>query len=133
MNTHEYKTRIYYADTDAAGIVYYANYLRFAEAARGELFCGLGFGREKFDNDFEKCKGFAVVECNTKYKAPAKLGEIITVKTDIVKVGGASMKVQQNVYRDEILLVKIELTMVCVDKDLKSTRIPVEIKEVFTA
>ncbi len=129
---HEYSARVYYSDTDAAGIVYYANYLRFAEAARGELFRDAGFSRNEFTY-FEKCKGFAVVECNAKYKAPAVLDDLLTVKTEIVKVGGASMTLQQNIWREDTLLVEITLTMVSVGENLKSTRIPENVRKAFTA
>lgn len=132
LKIHEYKARVYYSDTDAAGIVYYANYLRFAEAARGELFRDAGFERKDFTY-FEKCKGFAVAECNAKYKAPAQLDELLTVKTEILKLGGASMKLKQDIYRDDELLVEITLTMVCVGADLKSTRIPEDIRKAFAA
>ena len=131
MNTHEYKRRVYYADTDSAGIVYYANYLRFAEESRGEVFRDAGFDRAKFEK-FEKARGFAVLEANAKYKAPAKLDDLLTVKSTVTKMGGASMVMQQDIYRDEQLLVEISITMVCFDDDLKSTRIPQEIREVFT-
>jgi len=132
MKYHEYKARVYYADTDAAGIVYYANYLRFAEAARGELFRDAGFGREEFDK-FETARGFAVLECNAKYKAPARLDDLLTVKTSVLNMGGASMKVKQDIYRDEELLVEVTITMVCFNDNLKSTRIPNEIREAFAA
>jgi len=131
MKEFEYKTRVYYAETDAAGIVYYANYFRFAEAARCEVFRDLGYGGAGLEG-FEHARGFAVVEANAKYKAPARLDDELLIKTSVVELGGASMKMKQDIYRGEQLLVDISITLVCFNDDLKSTRIPQEIRDAFS-
>jgi len=129
-NPHEMNVRVYYADTDAAGIVYYANYLKFAESARTEFLRDLGYDRDKFAT-MSPIKGFAVLEVTVKYKAPAKLEDLLTVKTKVTEIGGASLKMHQAIYRDDQLLVDMNVILVCVDKNLRPSKIPQELREVL--
>lgn len=128
--TYEMNVRVYYADTDAAGIVYYANYLKFAESARTECLRSLGFDRDRFDA-MGSVKGFAVVEVNAKYKSPAKLEDLLTVKTEVTEIGGASMKMHQAIYHEEKLLVDMNVALVCLGKDFRPVKIPQELREVL--
>ena len=129
MSAHELKIRVYYADTDAEGIVYYANYLRFAEYGRTEMMRDFGFEHAKMFN--ETGTGLVVANANISYKSPAKLDDFLTIKSKITHIGGASMKMQQSVYREADLLTEIEVTLVCVDKELRAVRLPQEIRTIF--
>lgn len=126
MNIHHHPLRVYYEDTDAAGIVYHASYIRFAERGRTEMLRAAGFEHAQILK--ETGIAFAVVAMNIQYKAPAKLDELVTVRTGITKMGGASMEMQQDIYRDDKLLCAITVTLVCIDKDLKATKLPAEIR-----
>src|SRR5690242_2024111 len=110
---HQLKLRVYYEDTDAGGIVYHASYLRFAERGRTEMLRDAGFEHAQIFKDTGI--GFAVVAMNINYNAPAKLDDLLTVKSKIIKVGGASMEVQQDIYSEDRLLTEMEVTLVCID------------------
>lgn len=103
--------RVYYEDTDAGGIVYYGNYLRFAERGRTELLRSLGAGilalldREQL--------AFVVRACQIEYLAPARLDDALEVHTRITHIGGASMKMDQTVLRDDQIITEIKVTVVC--------------------
>lgn len=135
--THIYPLKVYYCDTDAAGIVYYANYLRFIEKARGEMISLLGWERDPsanaeetiYSSDQDKIIGFAVKHCDITYEKACRLSDILEVHTKIVKVGGASLSLQQNVMKDNELMVAINITLVAISPDVKAIRIPKELKD----
>jgi acyl-CoA thioester hydrolase len=126
MSIHQHPLRVYYEDTDAAGIVYHASYIRFAERGRTEMLRAAGFEHAQILK--ETGIAFAVVAMNIQYKSPARLDDLVTVHTSINKMGGASMEMQQDIYRDDKLLCAITVTLVCIDKDLKATKLPAEIR-----
>ncbi len=120
----ELKARIYYEDTDAGGIVYHANYLRYAERARTEYLYHLGIPH--------KSKlGFVVTNAEMKFKRPAELGDEITVKTDLLKIGAASCEFSQNIYLDDVLLVEMFVKVAFVNKELKPIKIPDNIRQLL--
>ena len=131
MSVHELKVRVYYEDTDAAGIVYYANYLRFAERGRTEMLRDAGFEHAQIFKD--EGIAFAVVNATVSYKAPAKIDDLLVIKSKIIRVGGASMEMQQDVYRDDKLINEMKITLVCVDRNLKAVRLPTEVRKIFEA
>lgn len=92
------KIRIYYEDTDAGGIVYHANYLKFCERARSELFFSNGL-TPAFEGGH-----FVVRHLEADFKASATLGDIIEVKSKVLSIGGASLKIKQDIFRDNTLL-----------------------------
>lgn len=128
MTAHNLDIRVYYADTDAAGVVYHASYLKFAERGRTEMLRDAGFEHARLFK--ESGLAFAVVSININYKAPAKIDDLLVVKSEITRVGGASMEMQQNIYRGDQLLTEITVTLVCVDKSLKAVRLPAEIRKI---
>lgn len=129
VNAHELKIRVYYEDTDAGGVVYHARYVAFAERGRSEMLRDAGFEHAKMFN--EGGPAFAVVGLNATYKAPARLDDLLTVKTRIAKVGGASMEMHQEICKDEQLLSEIKVTLVCVDGNFKAVRLPAEIRQIY--
>ena len=128
---HELKVRVYYEDTDAGGIVYYANYLRFAERARTEMLRDAGFHHT--ENMKETGLAFVVARVNINYRQPAYLDDALTVKTSVRKVGGASLELAQDVYRDAELLAEMVVTIVSVDRTSKAVRLPDEIRHLFAS
>mgnify|MGYP005748507677 CR=1 FL=1 len=105
--------RVYYEDTDAAGVVYYANYLRFCERARTEWLRSLGFEQR----DMLNAHGIAFVvrSVQADYRAPARLDNLLDVVTHVVDVGRASLTFAQSVLRDQELLFDSRISVACVD------------------
>ena len=119
---HIYTLRVYYEDTDAGGIVYYANYLKFAERARSELLRSIGSGNIEVMVEFGV--SFAVSSCAIKYRLPAKLDDMLEVRTGVAKIGGATMTMIQEVYRESDRLVEMNVQMACLNKVGRPTRLP---------
>ncbi|HYD17408.1 MAG TPA: YbgC/FadM family acyl-CoA thioesterase [Patescibacteria group bacterium] len=88
--SHTLPIRVYYEDTDAAGIVYHANYLRFAERGRTEMLRTAGFEHAKILAETDVA--FTVISMNINFKIPAKLDETLIVETRMVAIGGATME-----------------------------------------
>ena len=123
---HIYPVRVYYEDTDAAGIVYYANYLKYAERARTEMLRDLGTENARL----MKTEGlaFAVRRCEVDFFKPARLDDLLSVETRLIDIGGASVVADQRVKRDNAELVRMELKLACLSLDGRSARLPVAVK-----
>jgi acyl-CoA thioester hydrolase len=119
---HHLFTRVYYEDTDAAGIVYYANYLKFAERARTELLRLLGFEQERFRR--ETGLAFAVKRCAVDYVRPARLDDELLVESRLVDLGGASLEVDQRVKRGATELALLLVRVACLGRDGRPARLP---------
>ncbi len=113
--THVHPVRIYYEDTDAGGIVYYANYLKFAERARTEMLRANGIENGLLMQTDRVA--FAVRECHADYRKPAKLDDLLEIRTRVEEVAGASMRMRQDVLRDNEVLVSISVRLACMDID----------------
>lgn len=100
---HRYEVRVYYEDTDAGGVVYHANYLRFAERARTEALRALGVPHAEMESQHGLI--FMVRRGKLDYLAPARLDDLILVATEVVAIRGASVSLRQTVWRDGKLLV----------------------------
>jgi acyl-CoA thioester hydrolase len=119
---HHFPVRVYYADTDAGGVVYHANYLAFAERARAE--CLRLFG---WDRAMQAGSGamFMVRKAELDYLAPALLDDALTVVTTVERLGGASIGLRQSVRRGTEELVTMRLVLVCVGQStLRPQRLP---------
>jgi acyl-CoA thioester hydrolase len=119
---HRRSVRVYFEDTDAAGIVYYANYLKFAERARTDWLRDLGIPHAQMI----KQDGLTLVvrRCEADYRKPAHLDDELVIETELAKLGGASIDLVQRVLRDGELLVDMKVVIVCVGRDGKAARIP---------
>lgn len=126
---HILPIRVYYEDTDAAGIVYHANYLRFAERGRTEMLRDAGF--EHAAILAETAVAFTVISMNINFRIPAKLDELLTVQTRMVSVGGASMEMAQAICRGDNLLVDMTVKIACIDKRGKAARLPEAVRGLF--
>jgi acyl-CoA thioester hydrolase len=119
---HRLPLRIYYEDTDSGGIVYYANYLKFAERARTEMLRECSFESRAWGERLGLA--FVVQRCVAEYHQPAKLDDKIEVQTFVDQVGAASALLRQNVYRDDTLLVSMEVRLAMIDRRMKPARLP---------
>lgn len=116
--------RVYYEDTDAAGVVYYANYLRFLERARTEWLASLGHPLA----ELERVHGivFVVRRIEVDYRLPARLSDALDVTVAIEALGRASLTVMQQVLRNGQTLASARVMLACVDRErMKPVRIPI--------
>ena len=119
------KIRVYYEDTDAGGIVYHTNYIKYCERARSEAF----FSKGLVPLEGEK-SGFVVRKIDANFLASAKLGDMLSVKTKIMTTKSSSITLLQEVWNEEVKLFSMEILLVYVDSG-KIRRIPQEFKELF--
>jgi len=126
------KVKIYYKDTDAEGVVYYANYLGFLEMGRMELIEQLGISQK----DLKEKTGivFAIREVNCKYLAPAFLGDKLRIETSISGITGATVTFNQEIFneKDAAKILSATVTAFAMDlKKMKPAKIPIEFRERF--
>lgn len=120
--------RVYWEDTDAQGIVYFANYLKFAERARTEMLRYLGCCQS--DELQETHAGFVVKHCDVDYIAPAFLDDELQVSCSAVNIGGASVTLHQEIKRGSDVLTLVNVKAVYLDLDSKKpTRMPKDIAQ----
>ena len=128
--TFSFPVRVYYEDTDAGGIVYYANYLKFAERARTEFLRHIGKNQDKMLK--QQGLGFVVRECHINYKTPAKLDDALNVTCRVTELRGASLKMEQKIYRQDTVLCEVEIGLVFLNiTTMRPTKIPPEIAQTF--
>jgi acyl-CoA thioester hydrolase len=120
--THLFPLRVYFEDTDVAGIVYYANYLRFIERARSDMLRLIGVDQRAAIEGGEGV--YAVAELSVKYRAPAGLGDDLMVATEIEAVRAASVLIHQRVMRGDELLADARVTAAFLTKDGRPRRQP---------
>ncbi len=129
---HLYPLRIYYEDTDAGGIVYHANYLRFAERARTEALRAMGIPHAEMVGEFGRM--FVVRRIEVDYQRPARLDDSLTVVTESVEVGGASVVLRQEVRGDTGACAVLIVGLACVAPGgNKPGRIPLRWRAALTA
>ena len=128
-SVHVFPVRVYYEDTDASGIVYHANHLRYAERARTEMLRLLGHGQRGL---FDRLGlAFSVRHCEIEYLAPARLDDTLEVHTSLLRVNGASLRLQQSIRRDDTELARLHLRIACVNRDGRPARLPDDIRSAF--
>ncbi|HMZ02348.1 MAG TPA: tol-pal system-associated acyl-CoA thioesterase [Burkholderiaceae bacterium] len=124
--------RIYWEDTDAGGVVFYANYLKFFERARTEWLRGLGFSQQAM----READGaiFVVSDTALQYRQPARLDDELSVTVELVEAGRASLTLQQQAWRGATLLAEGRIRIGCVDAgNFRPRRIPNAILERLSA
>lgn len=123
--THRWPIRVYYEDTDLAGIVYYANYLRFIERARSEMVRAAGV-----DQVAMKAAGlvFAVRRVEAEYLSPARYDDQIEVRTTLAALKGASFEMAQEVWRGDTLLFRAQVVIVVLTEAGRPARLPADIR-----
>ena len=117
-----HKLKVYYEDTDAGGVVYYANYLKFLERARTEALVTLGFNNKKIKQDFGA--QILVKSCNIEYKISAHLEDELSIRSFVKSITKTSFFMNQFITRGEDQIVEAKIHLVFVNKDGKPMRIP---------
>lgn len=124
--------RVYYEDTDAGGVVYYANYLKFLERARTEYLRVLGFEQDQLKQEYGII--FAVHSLSIRYQRPAVFNDALTVSAEIIDIGKARLTFKQMITRDKdnTSLCSAEVTIACLNaKKFSPSRIPAHIQEIL--
>jgi len=120
--------RVYWEDTDAGGIVFYANYLKFFERARTEWLRALGHSQQEMV-DTTGCM-FVVQDTHVRYLRPARLDDLLVVTVDVTERGKASLRIRQQAWCADRLLAEGEIRIGCVERaSMKPSRIPGPILE----
>jgi acyl-CoA thioester hydrolase len=123
---HHFPLRVYYADTDAGGIVYHATYLDFAERARTEMMRLFGLDQVQLQKDHGLL--FAVRSCEIDYRRPARLDDLLEIRSSVTHLGGASLHVSQSIWRGAEELVRLVIRLVCMHFNGRAMRIPAAIR-----
>lgn len=128
--SHLFQCRVYYEDTDLAGIVYYANYLRFIERARTEYVRSLGVDQVQLRD--EAGLVFAVRRLEAEYLAPARFDDLLVVETEPEALTGARVVLRQQVRRAEVVLFDARVTLVALTTGGGPSRIPHALREALS-
>jgi acyl-CoA thioester hydrolase len=123
--------RVYYEDTDGAGIVYYANYLKFAERGRTEMMRELGFAHSRIEA--ETGIVFTVRRLAADYREPARLDDWLSVDTTVIELGGATILLDQQIRREGKVLVTLDVLVACVGRDGRPRRVPAGLRTALAA
>lgn len=127
---HEWPVRVYYEDTDAEGVVYFANYFRFMERGRTEWLRSLGVEQDRLRRDAALC--FTVSETHARFLRPARFNDLLVVRTRCLAQGPVRFTLAQSVWRDEEELVAGGCVAACVDASgFRPRRIPAELRRLI--
>ena len=118
--------KIYYEDTDSGGLVYYANYLKFLERARTDAITSLDFSNNKLINEY----GIYIIvkSCNINFHKPAKLEDNLNIISKILEVKNVSIKMKQNIFVNNNMIVEAEILLASVNKEGKPSKLPYQFK-----
>ena len=121
-NNFSHKIKVYYEDTDAGGIVYYANYLKYLERARTEALINIGLSNLKIKNNFKAL--IIVKSCNIDYKKSAYLEDDLNIKSHIISISKTSFVMSQTIFKNKIVIVEAKIHLVFVNEKVKPIKIP---------
>lgn len=122
MPAHEITARVYYEDTDAGGVVFYGNYMKFAERGRTELLRAIGFENSTLAK--ESGVLFVVRRVEADYIKPARLDDMLTIRTGLKKVNNASFEMFQSIFCQNQMIFSMDVTLVTINMDGKPVRLP---------
>ena len=129
QGTHVFPVRVYFEDTDAGGIVYHADYLRYAERARTEMLRCLGIEHPVVLAEHRVF--FVVHEMHVRFHAPARLDDVLEVHTGTGSMSGARLRLSQSIRTRDVVLVELALTLACVAGDGRPRRWPAPVAAAF--
>ena len=124
-----YNVKVYYEDTDAGGIVYYANYLNFLERARTEAIASFGLSNKKIEKEFGAL--IIVKSCNIQYKKPAHLEDELTIRSFVKSISKVSFHMMQIITKNDNIIAEAQIHLVFVNSSGKPIKIPEIIFENF--
>jgi len=119
---HQNTVRVYYEDTDSGGVVYHANYLKYAERSRTEMLRKYKIEQENLKNNYSI--KFVVKDLFIEYFLAAKLDDLLIIQSSIIKISSAKIKMQQSIYNRKKLLAKINITLGSINLEGKPSRLP---------
>ena len=124
-----HKVKVYYEDTDAGGVVYYANYLKYLERARTEALTNIGLSNLKIKDNFEAL--IIVKSCNIDYKKSAFLEDELNIKSHIISITKTSFTMNQTIIKNKIVIAEAKVHLVFVNEKVKPIKIPKFIVDKF--
>jgi|TARA_A100000164_G_C21710851_1_gene678155 acyl-CoA thioester hydrolase len=127
MKSHSIDIRVYYEDTDAGGVVFYGNYLKFAERGRTEFLRAIDVENKQVHDELGLL--FVVRALKADYYLPAHLDDMLRLTTSVERIGGASLDMKQIVTKNDEKIFEMDVTLVCVDTNTKPKKWPSFIKE----
>ncbi len=122
----KFNIKVYYEDTDAGGVVYYANYLKFLERARSEAIHSLGFSNKGLLENHGIL--LIVKSCNIEYKKPAQLEDLLEISSEATSFTKTSILMKQLILKNKDIISEADVHLVAVDKKGKPTKIPDQLK-----
>lgn len=122
--------RVYYEDTDTGGVVYYANYFKFAERARTELLRKAGVSQENLSQVWGY--HFVVRRCQAEFILPARLDDELVISTHITGLSAAAIDFYQEIKRESVVTAQVSSQIVCVNSKGRPQRLPSEIRQFYT-
>lgn len=132
LQSFNWPVRVYWEDTDAGGVVYYANYLKFLERARTEWLSHLGLEQDQLARDVGVV--FVVRRVEADYLMPAQFNDRLSVRCELAELGGASLSMHQQVMRDAHILLQARIKIVCVQQSsFRPVRMPAIVSQAFGA
>ena len=127
---HQYYQTIYVADTDMAGVVYHANYIRFLEAARVDMLSNYGYPYHQLH---QENIALAPIDLSIQYKAPLRLGDTCRVETSLQSYTTATVSYQQFIHLDKKLITSAKIKLACINTTtFKPMRIPTQLHSCLT-
>jgi acyl-CoA thioester hydrolase len=129
---HQLLVRVYYEDTDFSGVVYYANYMKFFERGRSDFLRLLGVHHTELAALPEPL-AFAVAHIDVRYRAPARIDDILLVRSRPTGIKGAQFFLHQRIERDGILLCEARFTAVCIDFKSRPRRLPKDLIQIMSS
>ena len=129
QSLNEFSVRVYYEDTDAGGIVYYANYFKYIERARTEFLRSLGLAQSRLLSHEDTA--FVVRHIQAEFLRPAKLDDCLTIHTQLTDIGGASLRMQQQVKNESKVLFMSQVRLGVIDASGRPKRLSLPIKQLL--
>ncbi len=126
-NTHFFQVRVFYEDTDFTGIVYHANYLKFAERGRTNFLRLLGINHSKLMNDKEP-KYFVVYTMNTKFLGSSTIDDLLEVRSNFIGIEGVRLKINQDIFNGEKKVFSSDIEFALLNKNAKPLKFPNDMK-----
>ena len=127
QKTHFFQIRVFYEDTDFTGIVYHANYLKFAERGRTNFLRLLGISHSELISSNEP-KHFVVYKMNSKFLGTSTIDDILEVKSIFIGIKGVRLKIDQDIYKGEKKVFSANIEFVLLDKNSKPMKFPDDMK-----
>lgn len=119
---------IYYEDTDFSGIVYHANYLKYAERGRSDYLAHCGIDYQEMQ-ERDPALAFAITQMNINFHASARISELLEVRTIFTKAVGARLLAEQHIFKDDACIWSATVTAACIDMGGRAKRLPADIIE----